>query len=124
MARRQNDNNNNFSLDFIFKTPRKLYFTRLYRFYFDFILRLLYRVIVFDNVPETVSETFMKLILYTQGKICFFKGDKIEESSSELLALNCSRADTPDVYYIPRKVLVTNPRLKKATISSPERIAK
>lgn len=114
MARRQNDNNNNFSLDFIFKTPRKLYFTRLYRFYFDFILRLLYRVIVFENIPETVSETFLKLILYTQGKICFFKGDKIGESSSELLALNCSRADTPDVYYIPRKVIVTNPRLKKS----------
>ena len=112
MARRQNDNNCN--LDFIFKTPRKLYFTRLYRFYFDFILRLLYRVIVFENIPETVSETFMKLILYTQGKICFFKGDKIGESGSALLALNCSRADTPDVYYIPRKVLITNPRLKKS----------
>ena len=112
MARRQNDNN--FGLDFIFKTPKKLYFTRLYRFYFDFILRLLYRVIVFENIPKTVSETFMKLILYTQGKICFFKGDKIGESGSELLALNCSRADTPDVYYIPRKVLVTNPRLKKS----------
>ena len=112
MARRQNDNNCN--LDFIFKTPKKLYFTRLYRFYFDFILRLLYRVIVFENIPETVSETFLKLILYTQGKICFFKGDKIGESGSELLALNCSRADTPDVYYIPRKVLITNPRLKKS----------
>ena len=112
MARRQNDNNCN--LDFIFKTPKKLYFTRLYRFYFDFVLRLLYRVIVFENIPETVSETFLKLILYTQGKICFFKGDKIGESGSELLALNCSRADTPDVYYIPRKVLVTNPRLKKS----------
>ena len=112
MARRQNDNN--FGLDFIFKTPKKLYFTRLYRFYFDFILRLLYRVIVFENIPETVSETFLKLILYTQGKICFFKGDKIGESGSELLALNCSRADTPNVYYIPRKVLITNPRLKKS----------
>ena len=112
MARRQNDNN--FGLDFIFKTPKKLYFTRLYRFYFDFVLRLLYRVIVFKNIPKTVSETFLKLILYTQGKICFFKGDKIGESGSELLALNCSRADTPDVYYIPRKVLITNPRLKKS----------
>ena len=112
MARRQNDNN--FGLDFIFKTPKKLYFTRLYRFYFDFVLRLLYRVIVFENIPKTVSETFLKLILYTQGKICFFKGDKIGESGSELLALNCSRADTPDVYYIPRKVLITNPRLKKS----------
>ena len=105
--------NGNSILDFIFKTPKKLKFSSLYRYYFNFILRLLYRVIVFDNIPETVSETFLKLVLYTQGKICFLKGDLIGESDSELLALNCSRADTPDVYYIPRKVLVTNPRLKK-----------
>lgn len=106
--------NSNSSLDFIFKTPRKLAFSKLYRFYFDFVLRLLYRVIIFDGIPDTVSETFMKLILYTQGKVCFLKGDLIGEEASQLLALNCTRADTPDVYYIPRKVLVVNPRLQKS----------
>lgn len=111
MAKQQNSNS---SLDFIFKTPRKLAFTKLYRFYFDFVLRLLYRVIIFDGVPDTISETFMKLILYTQGKVCFLKGDLIGEKASQLLALNCTRADTPDVYYIPRKVLVVNPRLQKS----------
>ena len=110
MARQEQGNG---VLDFIFKTPKKLRFGKLYRYYFDFILRLLYRVIIFDNIPETVSETFFKLILYTQGKVCFLKGELIGESGSDLLSLNCSRADTPDVYYIPRKVLVTNPRLKK-----------
>ena len=110
MARQDN---NNSALDFIFKVPKKLVFSKLYRYYFDFILKLLYRVILFDNVPETVSETFFKLILYTQGKVCFLDGELIGESGSQLLSLNCSRADTPDVYYIPRKVLVTNPRLKK-----------
>lgn len=110
MARQEN---NNSVLDFIFKTPKRLEFWKLYRFYFDFILRLLYRVIIFDGIPETVSETFFKLILFTQGKVCFLKGDVIGETGSELLALNCSREDTPNVYYIPRKVLVTNPRLKK-----------
>ena len=108
------DANTNSSLDFIFKTPRKLTFTKLYRFYFDFVLRLLYRVILFEGIPETVSETFMKLILYTQGKVCFLRGDLIGEEASQLLSLNCTRADTPDVYYIPRKVLVVNPRLKKS----------
>jgi len=110
MARQEQGNG---VLDFIFKTPKKLRFGKLYRYYFDFILRLLYRVIIFDNIPETVSETFFKLILYTQGKVCFLKGELIGESGSDLLSLNCSRADTPDVYYIQRKVLVTNPRLKK-----------
>ena len=107
------NSNSNSCLDFIFKTPKKLTFTTLYRFYFDFILRLLYRVILLDNVPETVNETFLKMILYTQGKVCFLDGQLIGEEGSKLLSLNCTRADTPDVYYIPRKVLVTNPRLKK-----------
>lgn len=105
--------NNNSCLDFIFRTPKKLEFESLYRYYFDFILRLLYRVIIFEGVPETVSETFLKMILYTQGKSCFLRGNLIEEGE-QLLALNCTRADTPDVYYIPHKVLVTNPRLKKS----------
>ena len=103
----------NSALDFIFKVPKKLLFSRLYRFYFDYILRLLYRVILFEGIPETVNETFFKLILYTQGKICFLDGNIIDEGK-KLLALNCARADTPDVYYIPRKVLVVNPRLKKS----------
>lgn len=104
---------NNSELDFIFRTPKKLKFSSLYRFYFDFILRLLYRVILFDNVPDTINETFMKLILYTQGKICFLRGDLIGEGE-QLLALNCARANIPDVYYIPSNVLVVNPRLKKS----------
>ena len=101
------------ALDWIFKVPRKLCFSKLYRYYFDFILRLLYRVILIDNIPETVDETFFKMILYTTGKSCFLKGNLIDEGE-QLLALNCSRADTPNVYYIPRKVLVANPRLKKS----------
>ena len=47
---RQKENNN--FLDFIFKTPKKLTFTKLYRFYFDFILRLLYRVFIFENIRK------------------------------------------------------------------------
>ena len=109
----RNNSSSNSCLDFIFRTPKKLTFTALYRYYFDFILRLLYRVILLDDVPKTVNETFLKMILYTQGKVCFLDGQLIGEEGEQLLSLNCTRADTPDVYYIPRKVLVTNPRLKK-----------
>ena len=108
------DDNVYSSLDFIFKTPRQLSFTKLYRYYFDYVLRLLYRVILIKGIPKTVNETFLKIILYTQGKICFMEGTQIGETGSDLLALNCSRSDTPDVYYIPQNVLVTNPRLKKS----------
>ena len=108
------DDNIYSSLDFIFKTPRQLSFTKLYRYYFDYVLRLLYRVILIKGIPKTVNETFLKLILYTQGKICFMEGQLIGENTNELLSLNCSRAEMPDVYYIPQNVLVTNPRLKKS----------
>ena len=117
MSRKQPDNS--FFLDLLFKPPRKLTFSKLYRFYFDFILRLLYRIFIFESVPETVQETFMKLVLFTQGKICFLEGQKIMEGDKELLALNYSRADTTDVYYIPRKALVTNPRLKQSYTLTP-----
>ena len=117
MSRAQQENVGS-CLEWIFKTPRKLSFEKLYRYYFDFILRLLYRVIVFEGIPETVDETFFKLILYTCGKSCFMKGNLIGEGE-ELLALNCSRADTPNVYYMPRKALVNNPRLKKSYTLTP-----
>ena len=117
MSRQQAENVGS-CLEWIFKTPRKLSFEKLYRYYFDFILRLLYRVIIFEGIPETVDETFFKLILYTCGRSCFLEGNVIDEGE-QLLALNCSRAETPNVYYMPRKALVTNPRLKKSYIVTP-----
>ena len=117
MAR--NNNNSNSSLDFIFRVPKKLEFFKLYRYYFDYILRLLYKAIEIKNVPETINETFLKMILYTQGKICFLDGVEVGEAAAKLLALNCSRAAEPNVYYIPREVLVTNPRLKKSYTLTP-----
>ncbi|MBR4302835.1 MAG: hypothetical protein IKT80_04645 [Bacteroidaceae bacterium] len=108
------EKNTNSAIDFIFHTPRKLTFTKLYRYYIDFILRLLYRIILFDNVPDTINETFLKMILYTQGKICFFEGLEIGKGSSQLLALNCSAANMPTVYYMPSKILIANPRLQKS----------
>ena len=103
----------------IFKPPKKLIFSRLYRHYFDFILRLLYRIVLFEGIPETVNETFFKLVLFTQGKICFFEGFDLDKNEDLLLALNCSRSDTPDIYYIPSKVIVTNPRLRKSYTLTP-----
>ena len=116
MSRQQGDAGS--CLEWIFKTPRKLSFEKLYRYYFDFILRLLYRVIVFEGIPETVDETFFKLILFTCGRSCFFEGNVIDEGE-QLLALNCSRAETPSVYYMPRKALVANPRLIKSYTLTP-----
>ena len=119
MSKKSGGNESNNFIDFLFKPPKKLTFNTLYRYYFDFILRLLYRVIIIDGIPETVNETFLKMILYTQGKICFFRGIQIDESEEKLLALNCARADTPTVYYMYRKVIVVNPRLQRSYTLEP-----
>ena len=97
----------------LFRPPKKLLFSRLYRYYFDFILRLIYRVIIFEGVPESIDETFFKLVLFTQGKICFF------EPEGKLVALNCTGADQPTLYYMPSKFLVVNPRLSKSYTLTP-----
>ena len=115
---RKSEQNNN-CLDLIFKPPRKLTFNKLYRMYFDDILRLMYRVIILKNVPKTIDETFLKMILFTQGKIVFFEGQQVVTSAPELLALNCSRANMPTVYYLPSQFLVTNPRLLKSYTLTP-----
>ena len=119
MSKKSGGNESNNFIDFLLKPPKKLTFNALYRYYFDFILRLLYRVIIIDGIPKTVNETFLKMILYTQGKICFFRGIQIDESEKKLLALNCARADTPTVYYMYRKVIVVNPRLQRSYTLEP-----
>ena len=116
---KKNDPATNSALDFIFRPPKKLTFTKLYRMYFDEILRLMYRILIIKNVPETIDETFLKMILFTQGKIVFFEGQEVGESEPKLLALNCSRANMPTVYYQPSQFLVANPRLLKSYTLTP-----
>ena len=117
MSRRENAAGS--ALDWIFKVPKKLNFSRLYRFYFNFILRLLYRIFIIEGNPETVEETFLKLMLFTTGKVTYFRGREVGEDTDKLLALNCSRSDTPTVYYMPSKSLITNPRLIKSYMLTP-----
>ena len=117
MSRRENAAGS--ALDWIFKVPKKLTFSRLYRFYFDFILRLLYRIFIIEGNPETVEDTFLKLMLFTTGKVTYFRGREVGEDADKLIALNCSRSDTPTVYYMPSKSLITNPRLIKSYMLTP-----
>ena len=72
-------------------------------FYFQNILKKIYGMIVFRNLPESINETFLKQTLFLQGKIAFF------ENEGELLALNCQYSDVPNVYYIPEKIIIANP---------------
>ena len=89
--------------------PVPLSFDMLYRHYFNFILKDIFRVFVFDGIPATVEETFLKYTLFLYGKVTFFKDD-----TGTLLALNGVPSGQPDVYYIPENMLVSNPRLVKS----------
>lgn len=79
-----------------------------YKFHFKEILRKLYSLFVFENLPESIDETFLKQCLFLDGKAVFFEND------GELLALNCNYSDMPNVYYKPERVLISNPKLKKS----------
>lgn len=89
--------------------PVPLTFDFLYRHYFNFILRDVLRIFIFDNIPETINETFLKYTLFLSGKITFFRDD-----DGTLLALNGAPSGQPDVYYIPEDMIVSNPRLTKS----------
>ena len=92
-----------------FMQPVPMHFDMLFRHYFNFLIRDLFQVFLFDGLPDTVNETFLKYCLFCNGKSVFFKTD-----DGRLLALNGNYSDTPDVYYIPKKMLVTNPTLKRS----------
>ena len=91
-----------------FMQPVPMHFDMLFRHYFNFLIRDLFQVFLFDGLPDTVNETYFKYCLFCNGKSVFF------EAEGKLLALNGNYSGDPDVYYIPQKVIVTNPTLKKS----------
>ena len=92
-----------------FMQPVPMHFEMLFRHYFNFLIRDLFQVLQFSGLPESVNGTFLKYCLFCNGKSVFFETD-----DGRLLALNGNYSGDPDVYYIPQKVIVTNPTLKKS----------
>lgn len=65
-------------------------------------------LLIFEELPETVEPTFFKWCLYVNGKVTFFK-----EDDGTLLALNGVPSEKPDIYYIPKNIIINNPCLNK-----------
>jgi hypothetical protein len=86
----------------------------LYTTMYDTLTRCVLRTFVIDGVPEEINYNFFMLQLLLGGRICFFrrKGDI-------LTALNANSASEPDLYYLPRKVLVVSPYLTGEYILTP-----
>ena len=92
-----------------FAKPIPMNFDLLFKHYFNFILRNIFQIFKFESIPDTVDETFMKYCLFLSGKVTFFKLD-----SGDLVALNGVYSGDPNLYYVPDKMLVSNPRLIKS----------
>ena len=92
-----------------FAKPIPMNFDLLFKHYFNFILRNIFQIFKFESIPDTVDETFMKYCLFLNGKVTFFKLD-----SGDLVALNGVYSGDPNLYYVPDKMMVTNPRLVRS----------
>ena len=88
--------------------PVPLSYDFLYRHYFNFILKDVFRIFLFDGLPETINERFFKYTLFLYGKVTFFR------DGDTLLALNGAPSGQQDIYYVPEEMIVSNPRLLKS----------
>ena len=104
---KKNDNENGYSLPWCFDPHFD--FDTLYRYYFNWTLSIMNELLIFEGLPDTVEPTFFQWCLYVNGKVTFFRDD-----DGTLLALNGEPSNEPDIYYIPKNILVTNPRLNKS----------
>ena len=99
-------------------------FDRLYRLYFSNLLSIAMRLIIFEGLPNTIQETFFKYVLLINGKIVFFRleedilaGRQSEETpvhKGDIVALPGNKSDIQTLYYMNRKVLVTNPTFNRS----------
>lgn len=100
-----------------------MHFTPLYRFYFRQLTYICMRLFVFKEIPKTIDETFFKYCLIVNGNVCFFKLDQdildnrqsgiYPLRSGDLVAQPCNKAEIQTIYYMHRRVLVTNPVFSK-----------
>lgn len=92
-----------------FMQPVPMDFDMLFKHYFNFIIRDIFQIFDFNGLPETIDETFLKYCIFLNGKVVFFNLD-----DGTLVALNGNYSDDPNLYYIPKMMIVTNPVLKRS----------
>ncbi len=98
-------------------------FDNLYNEYFKQLSYIALRLIVFEDVPQTIDEVFLKYSIMLLGKIVFFKLDQeiLDQRQSavhplkpgDLVALNGNDSNMQTIYYMHNRVLVTNPVFNK-----------
>ena len=99
-------------------------FDSLYKHYYDQLCCIVFKLLDFSGIPETIDETFLKYCIFIMGKAVFFRLDQdiIEQKQSgviplksgDLVAMNGNTANTQTAYYMYRDVLVNNPAFSKS----------
>ena len=80
----------------------------LYQHFFNHLFDVCLHIFEIGSVPESVNYQFLKMCVILLGRSCFFDYD------GKLIALNAAPAGRPDLYYIPEKVIITNPRFNRS----------
>lgn len=76
-----------------------------YEFYFKWLLGKLHSIFIWENLPETIDETFLNNELFLSGMVCW------TEFNGKLYALNGGYGGEPNEYYKPTKFVIANPKL-------------
>ena len=92
-----------FALDTI-----ELDYPLLYQHFFNQLTRTALHIVKLKKVPDSVNEKFLLLLIILCGRSVFF------DHEEKLIAMNCAPSGKPDMYYIPEKILVTNPRFGRS----------
>ena len=101
---------------YMIRSPEILSVDSLYDMYFNDLLSCCMQILIFDGLPDSIDQTWFKMCLLTAGRVAFFRDTK---GDGELRALDCAIAGEPDIYYMPREVLIVNPAFKGYSYTLP-----
>lgn len=101
---------------YMIRSPEVLSVDNLYDMYFNDLLSCCMQVLIFDGLPDSIDPTWFKMCLLTAGRVAFFRDTK---GDGELRALDCAIAGEPNIYYMPREVLIVNPAFKGYSYTLP-----
>lgn len=85
----------------------------LYQHFFSQLFRTALHIVEIRGAPESINYDFMMMCIILLGRVAYFKPDQ------ELVALNAAPAGKPDLYYVPDRIIVTNPRFNRSYNLSP-----
>ena len=99
--------NENYPFRFSMCMPMELPKDTCYAHCFNMLLQDALQIFDIKNMPETFDRRFFFLTLLLTGRIAIFR-----DKAGDLRALNMKSASEPNIYYVPKKVLITNPTFK------------